>query len=68
MEDSLLEDPAPASGATVLLEPGTGLLEVLATACSMWEREGAIVLVEEGVPVTDSLLTGERVTIRPGSA
>jgi len=53
---------------TVLLEPGSGLVETLATACSVWKRDGALVLVEDGVPVTDNLLAGERVTDRPGSA
>lgn len=60
-----------ASGAdtpTLLLEPGTDLLHALAAALGVWERDGAIVLVEEGVPVTDRLLAGERVTERWGTA
>jgi hypothetical protein len=34
----------------------------------VWRRDGTLVLVEEGVPVTDRLLAGERVTIRWGTA
>ncbi|OUM40897.1 TIGR03089 family protein [Arthrobacter sedimenti] len=53
---------------TVLLEPGTDLLRALATALAVWQQDGTLVLVEEGVPVTDRLLAGERVTGRLGTA
>lgn len=62
--------PAPQGGATgdgtetLLLEPGAGLVRVLAAAYALWHRDGSIVLVEDGVPVTGSLLSGERVTGR----
>lgn len=61
----------PGSAAetpTVLLEPGTDLLRVLAAALGVWEQDGAIVLVEQGVAVTDRMLAGERVTGRLGTA
>lgn len=57
-----------AGSRTVLLEPGTDVLEVLGAALTVWEHDGTLVLVEEGVPVTDRLLTGEAVTDRPGTA
>ncbi|MHA7180738.1 TIGR03089 family protein [Arthrobacter sp. MDB2-24] len=65
--------PAGDSGSsgdapTVLLEPGTDLLRVLAAALAVWQQDGTLVLVEEGVPVTDRLLAGERVTGRLGTA
>lgn len=60
--------PAAGDAPTVLLEPGTDLLHALATALAVWRRDGTLVLVEEGVPVTDRLLAGERVTIRWGTA
>ncbi|MHA7280314.1 TIGR03089 family protein [Arthrobacter sp. MDT2-2] len=53
---------------TVLLEPGTDLLRALAAALAVWQQDGTLVLVEEGVPVTDRLLAGERVTGRLGTA
>ncbi|BBE22084.1 hypothetical protein MN0502_09670 [Arthrobacter sp. MN05-02] len=53
---------------TVLLEPGADLLRTLAAALAVWQQDGALVLVEEGVPVTGRLLTGERVTGRLGTA
>lgn len=70
LADASLLDGAGAADAapTVLLDSSSGLLETLATACSVWARDGAIVLVEHGVPVTESLLAGERVTVRPRSS
>ncbi len=55
---------APGVGPTVLLEPGTDLGHALAAALTVWRQDGALVLVEDGVPVTERLLTGERVTGR----
>ncbi|MUK03536.1 hypothetical protein GM708_17520 [Vibrio cholerae] len=55
---------APGVGPTVLLEPGTDLVHALAAAIRIWRQDGALVLVEDGVPVTERLLTGERVTGR----
>lgn len=60
--------PGTGNTPTLLLEPGTDLLHALAAALGVWERDGAIVLVEDGVPVTDRLLAGERVTDRWGTA
>jgi hypothetical protein len=57
-----------ADGPTLLLEPGTDLQQALATALAVWTRGGVLVLVEDGVPVTDRLLAGERVTARLGTA
>ncbi len=70
LADAALVGAAPvgAGAGTVLLEPGTGLLQVLATALSVWDDGGALVLVEDGVDVTDSMLAGERVTTRLGTA
>ncbi|WP_104117942.1 TIGR03089 family protein [Arthrobacter sp. B1805] len=77
---SLVDTPAPGGGSdsaspdsasqspTLLLEPGTDLLHALAAALAVWQQDGAIVLVEDGVPVTDRLLSGERVTARSGTA
>ncbi|WP_394249847.1 TIGR03089 family protein [Arthrobacter pityocampae] len=59
---------ADADPPTLLLEPGTGLLPVLAAAFAVWERDGALVLVEEGVPVTERMLSGEKVTDRLGTS
>ena len=53
---------------TVLLEPGASLGRALAAALAVWTQGGVLVLVEEGVPVTDRLLAGERVTDRLGTA
>ncbi|WP_104168426.1 TIGR03089 family protein [Arthrobacter sp. SX1312] len=61
-------DTAAAGSPTVLLEPGVDLLRALAAAFAVWERDGALVLVEEGVPVTERLLSGEKVTDRLGTA
>lgn len=55
---------APESAPTLLLEPGTDLLHALAAAISVWREDGALVLVEEGVPVTERLMAGERITGR----
>jgi hypothetical protein len=55
---------APGGGPTVLLEPGTDLGHALAAALTVWRQDGTLVLVEDGVPVTERLLTGERVTGR----
>ncbi|MHA7239376.1 TIGR03089 family protein [Arthrobacter sp. TMS1-12-1] len=64
--------PDGAAGAaqppTLLLEPGVDLLRALAAALAVWERDGALVLVEEGVPITDGMLGGEKVTDRLGTA
>lgn len=61
--------PAGAGQApTVLLEPGADLLRALAAALAVWQQDGTLVLVEEGVPVTERLLAGERVTGRLGTA
>lgn len=57
-----------AGPPTVLLEPGVDLLRALAAAVAVWDRDGALVLVEEGVPVTDRMLSGEKVTDRFGTA
>ncbi|MBG6224162.1 uncharacterized protein (TIGR03089 family) [Arthrobacter sp. CAN_A2] len=57
-----------AGSPTLLLEPGVGLLRALSAALAVWERDGALVLVEDGVPVTDRMLSGERVTDRLGTA
>ncbi|MDQ0733996.1 TIGR03089 family protein [Arthrobacter agilis] len=57
-----------ADGPTLLLEPGTDLQQALATALAVWTQGGVLVLVEDGVPVTDRLLAGERVTARLGTA
>lgn len=62
--------PAPQEGATndgtgtLLVDPGAGLVRVLAAAYALWHVDGSLVLVEDGVPVTEGLLTGERVTGR----
>lgn len=55
-----------AGPATVLLEAGTDPLRTLAVALTVWQEEGTLVLVEDGVPVTDRMLAGERVTDRLG--
>jgi uncharacterized protein (TIGR03089 family) len=55
-------------GPTLLLEPGAGLERALAAALTVWAQGGVLVLVEDGLPVTDRLLTGERVTGRLGTA
>lgn len=55
-------------GPTLLLEPGAGLERTLAAALAVWAQGGVLVLVEDGLPVTDRLLTGERVTGRLGTA
>lgn len=57
-------DPSP----TLLLEPGVGLLRTLSAAFDVWSRDGVLVLVEDGVPVTDRLLVGEGVTDQLGSS
>ncbi|MHA7282172.1 TIGR03089 family protein [Arthrobacter sp. TMS2-4] len=63
------EQAAPAgTPPTLLMEPGVDLLRALAAAVAVWERDGALVLVEEGVPVTDRMLSGEKVTDRLGTA
>ncbi len=59
---------AAADGPTLLLEPGAGLEQALAAALAVWAHGGVLVLVEDGVPVTDRLLSGERVTGRLGTA
>lgn len=61
--DNAATDAAP----TLLVGPEVGLLRVLAAALDVWQRDGALVLVEEGVPITDRLLAGERVTGRLGT-
>ncbi len=53
---------------TILVEPGADVLRVLAVALAVWDRDGALVLVEEGVAVTERMLAGERVTARVGPA
>lgn len=53
---------------TLLVEPDVGLLRILAAALEVWQRDGTLVLVEEGVPITDRMLVGERVTDRLGAA
>ncbi|WP_147394313.1 TIGR03089 family protein [Arthrobacter cheniae] len=64
----------PAAGgvsahpATVLLEPGSGPLRALAVAIAVWQDEGTLVIVDEGVPVTESMMAGERITCRLGPA
>ncbi|WP_434993002.1 TIGR03089 family protein [Arthrobacter sp. Ld5] len=58
---------AVAEPPTLLLAPGVGLLRTLAAAAAVWERDGALVLVEEGVTVTDTMLSGEKVTDRMGA-
>lgn len=55
-----------AGPATVLLEAGTDPLPTLAAALAVWQEERTLVLVEEGVPVTERMLAGERVTGRLG--
>ncbi|WP_104180118.1 TIGR03089 family protein [Arthrobacter sp. B0490] len=70
----LLDSVALPAGAgdggagPLLLEPGVPLLRALGAALAVWTRGGALVLVEEGVPVTDRMLAGERVTGRLGTA
>ena len=56
-------DAADATG-TLLLEPGAGLLPALAAALLAWRRDSALVLVEEGVEVTATMVSGERVTAK----
>jgi uncharacterized protein (TIGR03089 family) len=56
-------DDAPGSG-TLLLEPGAALAPALAAALRAWREDSALVLVEEGVEVTGTMLSGERVTAR----
>lgn len=68
---SLVRTPSsPGQGApvTALLEPGASLLHTLAAAVTVWTEGGTLVLVEEGVEITESMLTGERVTSRLESA
>ncbi|MCU1632958.1 MAG: hypothetical protein JWM61_1610 [Micrococcaceae bacterium] len=59
---------ASAHPATVLLEPGSGPLRALAVAMAVWQDEGTLVIVDEGVPVTESMMAGERITCRLGPA
>ncbi|WP_105031379.1 TIGR03089 family protein [Arthrobacter ruber] len=54
-------------GLTLLLEPGASLGRALAAALAVWDSGGVLVLVENGVPVTDRMLAGERVTGRLGA-
>ncbi len=61
-------DGARDEPRTLLVEPDVGLLRILAAALEVWQRDGALVLVEEGVPITDRMLVGERVTGRLGAA
>ena len=61
-------DTATVGSPTLLVEPGVDLLRTLAAAFAAWERDGALVLVEEGVTVTDRMLSGEKVTDRLGTA
>lgn len=63
-EDGSALDALP----TILVEPGADLVRVLAIALAVWDRDGALVLVEEGVAVTERMLAGERVTARVGPA
>jgi uncharacterized protein (TIGR03089 family) len=65
---TLPSDGDSGDAPTLLLEPGTDLLRALAAALTVWQQDGTLVLVEEGVPVTDRLLAGERVTGRLGTA
>lgn len=65
---TLPADPGHTDGRTLLLEPGAGLERALAAALAVWAQGGVLVLVEDGLPVTDRLLTGERVTGRLGTA
>ncbi|WP_043444044.1 TIGR03089 family protein [Arthrobacter sp. L77] len=62
------EPGVAADSPTLLLGSGVDLLRALAAAFAVWERDGALVLVEEGVPVTDRMLEGEKVTDRLGTA
>jgi uncharacterized protein (TIGR03089 family) len=61
------EDVAPGSG-TLLLQPGAALAPALAAALRAWREDSALVLVEEGVEVTATMLSGERVTATLASA
>ena len=70
---TLPADPAAAGqdvgrARTVLLEPGSDLRRALAAALAVWQEDGALVLVEEGVPVTERMLAAERITARRGTS
>lgn len=54
----------PNAPTTLLAEPGTSLLYALAAAVATWEQDGTLVLIDEGVEVSDSMLRGERITGR----
>lgn len=62
------EKLAPEHGQTVLITADTALNDVLRLALRTWADDGAVVLVHSDVPVTQSLLTGERITRRYGAA
>ncbi|WP_026550084.1 TIGR03089 family protein [Arthrobacter sp. Br18] len=51
-------------GSVALLESGSTVLRSLEAAASVWAAGGTLILVDPDVPVTDQLLTGERVTAR----
>ncbi|THJ67881.1 hypothetical protein E8P82_03345 [Arthrobacter echini] len=57
---------APGRTPTLLLEPGSTVLRALAAAYTLWEgnQDGALVLVEEGVAVSEGMVLGERITDR----
>ncbi len=54
----------PPVASVVLMEATRPLEMVLGSALAVWQADGTLVLVGPGVPVTDSLLAGERVTER----
>lgn len=62
------QDRGEEAPVTALFEPGASLLHTLSAAITTWNQDGTLVLVEQGVEVTQSMLAGERVTSRLESA
>ena len=63
-DSELAELADPEAPGTLLLEPGSRLLPALSAALLAWRRDSVLVLVEEGVEVTATMLSGERITAR----
>ena len=54
--------PSAEGGERVLVRAAEGLESVLAQSLGAWQRDGSVVLVHPDVPVTERLLSDERVS------